>query len=60
MKRKRDLDMLELVQYIEENNLLPLLREEKISLIGYDQEQLNDIINTFKEEEPTSYESIWR
>lgn len=51
--------MLELVQYIEENNLLPLLKEKRISMIGCDREQLNTILKAF-EEEPTSYESIWR
>ncbi|WP_186731280.1 competence pheromone ComX [Rummeliibacillus suwonensis] len=53
--------MLEIVQHIEENNLLEILKCGNASLIGYTTDELNEIIKVLELSDlDISYESYWK
>lgn len=53
--------MLEIVQHIEENNLLEILKGGNASLIGYTSDELNEIIKVLElRDTDISYESYWK
>lgn len=53
--------MLNIIQHIEEGNNLNLLKEGKLRLIGFTEEQTQEILNHLEvEDKEKKYESYWK